>query len=150
MGRSSLSPLPFKSSASNFPVLTPSSSLPPAATVARDLALTDLDLVSSREPPEVNPRTPWISAIGSASSRLVLGSAEPTHTSVNPNSAEVKEVFAGPNLFVDGDGIEYQWFAGNILKPTAEQMLRTLYAHCDRAILWTSCNHQFARLWYND
>ena len=98
----------FKSLPFYLPTLAPSSSSSPMVTTSRDLALAHLDSGSSlKAPVEVRPQTPQISATLSGL-ELELGSAdEPASMSIDLSSVEIQEkVFAGPNLFLNDDGME--------------------------------------------
>lgn len=95
--------LPFQFSTSKFPTLAPSP-LWPTATLARDYALTDLDLSSSLE---AGPRTPRVSATVFGSGPAP-GSIESASALTNLDSAEIQEkVFSGPCLFSNDDSVEY-------------------------------------------
>ena len=105
---SSPSWLPFRSSISKFPTLAPYS-LWPGVALARDHALMDLDLSSSLDAPidEDRSMTPRVSATVSGSGPM-SGSVESASALTNPGSAEIQgEVFSGPRLFPDDDGMEY-------------------------------------------
>ena len=101
---SSLKSLPF-----HLPALAHSSSSSPMVTTSRDLALAHLDSGSSlKAPVEVRPQTPQISATLSGL-ELELGyrsADEPASMSIDLSSVEVQEVFTGPSLFLDDDGME--------------------------------------------
>lgn len=99
----------FNSPPFHLPTLAHSSSLLPMVTTSRDLALAHLDSGSSlKAPVEVRPQTPQISATLSGL-ELELGyrsADEPASMSIDLSSVEVQEVFTGPSLFLDDDGME--------------------------------------------
>lgn len=105
LGKGSLSWLPLQlPPTSKFPALA-APTLSPTVTPARDLAFTDLDLGSSLgAPAEVGSRIPQVSTTVSGSTST-LGSAGSASGAANPDSAEI-QVFSGPSLFLDDDGME--------------------------------------------
>ena len=102
-----LSLLPFRLSTSKPQVLGLSSPLSPVVTAGRDRALTFSDSgLSTKSPVEVRPQTTRIS-VTVAGSGLTPGFVESVSGLTNLDSVEVQEkVFAGPNLFLDDDGME--------------------------------------------